>query len=281
MEILLPFSLLLGVGLFTYVGIELFSRGWESYEQRYVEGAQRTLAAMYLSMRAQHLLYLSVLGFFVLGALGVALFSMWSVGLAAAALGFALPRLVIHWMKRCRDELFRRQLPGAIDTITRGLKSGLSLPQCFQLVERELPDPMRQELRVLNQQMRLGMPSDQALRSLLERMPNDDLDLVVAAINVSQELGGNLTDVLGNISDTIRERFMLQGKVRTLTSQGRMQASVLAAMPAIVFLALHAVNPSLVRPMYTTTIGWLMLLGVVLWEALGILFLWKIVAIRT
>jgi len=280
LEILLLPCLFLGAALFAYVGIDLFSRGWESYEQRYVEGTERTLAAMYLSMRGQHLLYLSVLGFFVFGALGIVLFSMWGVGIVTAALGFSLPRLVILWMKRHRDALFRRQLPGTIDMVSRGLQSGLSLPQCFQVVERELQDPVGQEFRVLNHQMRLGMPPEQALNSLLQRMPSDDLDLIVAAINVSQELGGNLTEVLGNIAETIRGRFVLQGKVRTLTAQGRLQAAVLSAMPLLVFFALYVVTPGLVRPMYTTPLGWLMLIGVLAWEAIGVFFLWKIVAIR-
>jgi tight adherence protein B len=280
LEAVLPLSLFLAAALFTYVGIELFSRGWESYEQRYVEGAERTLAAMYLSMRPQHLLYLSVLGFFVFGALGIGLFGSWGVGIAAGALGFSLPRLIILWMKKRRDALFRQQIPGMVDTVSRGLKSGLSLPQCFQVIERELPNPTSQEFRVLNQQMRLGMPTDQALRSLLERMPNNDLDLIVAAVNVSTELGGNLTEILGNIAETVRERFMLEGKIRTLTSQGRLQAVVLAAMPVLVFFALHAVNPNLMRPMYTTPLGWAMILGVLIWEALGVFFLWKIVAIK-
>jgi len=280
LEAVLPFCLFFGAALFTYVGIDLFSRGWESYEQRYVEGAQRTLAAMYLSLRPQHLLYLSVLGFFVLGALGIALFGSWGVGVAAGVLGFSLPGLIILWMKKRRDSLFRQQIPGMVDTVSRGLKSGLSLPQCFQVIERELPNPMSQEFRVLNQQMRLGMPADQALRSLLERMPNADLDLIIAAVNVSTELGGNLTEILGNIAQTVRERFMLEGKIRTLTSQGRLQAIVLSAMPVLLFFALHVVNPVLMRPMYTTAWGWAMILGALVWEALGVFFLWKIVAIK-
>ena len=279
-EILLPLCLLAGTAIFVYVGIELFSRGWESYEQRYVEGAERTLSAMYLSLRPQHLLYLSVLGFFLFGALGLVTFSMWSVGIGCSAFGFWLPLLVIRWMKRRRELLFRQQLPGAVGAMSRGLQSGLSLPQCFQLIEREMSDPVSQEFRVVNQQIRLGMRPVQALHELWGRMPNDDLDLVVSAIDVSEELGGNLTEVLENIAATIRERFTLQAKVKTLTSQGRLQAIVLSAMPLLVFLALHAVNPNLMRPLYMTPQGWMMIASVLIWELLGVFFLWRIVAIR-
>ena len=133
----------------------------------------------------------------------------------------------------------------------------------------------------MNQQIHLGMPPVEALAKLKERMPSEDLDLLVSAVRVAQELGGNLTDVLDNIAATIRERFILEGKIKALTSQGRLQAMVLSAMPFLVFGALLVVNPVLMRPMYTTPFGITMLFVIIGWEALGFFFLWKIVAIRT
>ena len=277
----LPTTLFAGTALFVYAGIELFSRGWESYEEKYVRGAEGTLAALYLSFRPQHLLYLSVLVFFLFGAVCLLSFSLWSVAFICGAIGFWLPRLTILLMKRRREIQFVKLLPGAIDAVGRGLRSGLSLTQCLQLIEREMPNPISQEFRVMNQQIHLGMPPVEALAKLKERMPSEDLDLLVSAVRVAQELGGNLTDVLDNIAATIRERFILDGKIKALTSQGRLQAMVLSAMPFLVFGALLVVNPVLMRPMYTTPFGITMLFGIIGWEALGFFFLWKIVAIRT
>ncbi|MBI2195295.1 MAG: type II secretion system F family protein [Planctomycetes bacterium] len=280
LDILLPACLLVAAALFAYVGIDLFSRGWVSYEQRYVQGLERTLAALYLTFRPEQVLYLSCVSLFLFGGIGLLLTGRWAVAVVFAAAGFGLPRFAIRLMKRHRDNLFRQQLPGVVDAISRGLRSGLSLQQCLQLIEREMGNPAAQEFRVVNAQVRLGMPVEKALAELLDRMPGEDLDLVVTAVQVCHELGGSLPEVLENIGFTIRQRFQLQGKLRTLTSQGRLQAAVLSVMPLVVFLALHAVNPDLMRPMYTTVAGWMMIGGILVWESLGIFFLWKIVAIR-
>ncbi len=278
---LLPIIMFAGTALFVYAGIDLFGRSWESYEERYVRGAEGTLSAMYLSLKPQHLLYLSVLTMVLIGSVGLLVTSVWGLAFVCGAIGFWLPRITISMMKRQRDIQFLRQLPDAIDAMSRGLRSGLSLGQCMNLIEREMPNPIGQEFRVINQQTRLGMPPVQALISLEDRMPSQDLGLLVSAVRVAQEFGGNLTDTLSNISATIRERFILDGKIRALTSQGRLQAIVISAMPFLVFGALLVVNPNLMRPMYTTVYGLSMIVGILVWEAIGFFFLWKIVAIKT
>jgi tight adherence protein B len=168
----------------------------------------------------------------------------------------------------------------ALMNVSNALRSGFSLPQAFELIQREMDAPISQEFRLLNQETRVGVPMEQALEHSAARMPSEDLDLVVTAILVSQEVGGSLAEVMDNIAKTIRERHTLEGKVRALTSQGRIQAVILCLVPIVLGFAINWLNPGLFEPMIRTPLGWVLFGVIAFLEIVGLLIVRKIVTIQ-
>ena len=143
-----------------------------------------------------------------------------------------------------------------------------------------MENPMKQEMSLAVREMQVGVPMEEALRHLYERMPGQDLDLIKIAILVSREVGGNLTEVFDNISFTVRDRHRIEGRIRALSSQGKLQGFVIIAIPPAMALALSYIAPGMIRPLYTTPIGWALMGLVVLLMTLGVYTIYRIVAIE-
>jgi tight adherence protein B len=283
MMVLLPllcfFAVFGAVALFAWFGFDLFSRGWQSYEEKYVKGAERSLDAMYLTIPPRHILFLSLVSMILVLGLGVLAFGNLPLSLILGLLALPLPGIVLFVLKRRRDHMFSIQLVDALVSMGNALRAGLSLPMAVELLAREMPNPMGQEMRLVAQEMRLGVDMEVALRHLYLRMPGEDLDLLITSISVSREVGGNLTEIFDNIAVTIRERHRIHGKIAALTAQGKLQGIVVGSLPIGIFLFLHIWNADLVRPMYHSALGILMIVIAVVMEALGAYFIWRVTKI--
>ena len=284
----LPPSLVLILGLiavFTAVVLVVYSllqiatRGLQSYEEKYVSGARRTLDAMYLTMTPQQIVYISLLCTLVAAILvGVTTLNP-VLGLIAGALAFVAPSGVIRILKWRRDRRFGEQLVDALMGMGNALRAGHSLPAALELIAREVDNPMGQEMRLVVQEMRLGVTMEDALGHLHERMPNDDLDILITSILISRELGGNLAEIFDNIAHTIRERHRIEGKIKSLTAQGKLQGAIIAVLPVLIGLFLNAWSPELMQPMFRDWVGWLLIGAIVILETLGCYMIWRIVSI--
>jgi len=267
------------VALLVLVVSELMGTTWQRYEQEVLKGAEVSFDQIYLNIPARQLLHIAIVLFVLFTGLGTLLFGSLIIGVLVGLLAFASPRLLFIFLKRRREKRFGVQLVEALMNISNALRSGFSLPQAFELIQREMGNPIAQEFRLINQETRIGVPMEEALAHVLDRMPSEDLDLVVTAILVSQEVGGSLAEVMDNIARTIRERHQIEGKIHALTSQGRMQAWILGSVPIALGFVLNWLNPSLFEPMLTTWIGWglFAIIGVLL--GAGMLIVRKIVMI--
>lgn len=157
-------------------------------------------------------------------------------------IGFFIPRSYVGRMKGQRLIHFDEQLPDMLNLMVNGLRAGYSTMQAMEAVSKELPAPISDEFRRVVQEMQLGIPMERSLDNLVRRIPSKDLDLVVTAINVQREVGGNLAEILATISHTIRERVRVKGEIRVLTTQAMTSAKFLSAMPVFVLIALYFVN---------------------------------------
>jgi tight adherence protein B len=269
----------LAVGLFTYAGVSLFRSGWASYEQRYVAGAEATLDALYLTMPRQHLVYLAIVSAIVTFSAAYILTRQILLAVPVGLLGLGVPMVVLRILKRKRDKAFNTQLVDALVSISNSLKAGMTLPQAMDVLAREMPNPMRQEMRLTCQELRLGVEMQEALRHLYERMPSPDLDLIVTSVDITRDVGGNLTEVFDNIAHTIRERFRIEGKIDALTAQGKMQAWVICLLPVALALGMHYVSPGSMDVLVTTWQGAMVILLALLVEAVGVFIITRIVKI--
>ncbi len=173
----------------------------------------------------------------VISVIGVSLIALLLGGrspisaLIGAGIGALLPRMYVKNQQTKRLRRFNDQLPDMLNLMVNGLRAGYSTMQALEAVSKELPPPICDEFRRVVQEMQLGIPMEKALANLLRRIPSEDLDFVVTAINVQREVGGNLAEIMDVISYTIRERIRIKGEIRVLTSQVMYSGRALAMMP--------------------------------------------------
>ena len=192
----------------------------------------------------------------------------------------ALPWLWVAWKRRRRLRRLEQQLPEALDLIGRAVRAGHSLPLGIQLLAEEMPDPIAAEFRLVHEQVSFGVSLQQALAGLCERVPLTDYRYFAVAVLIQRQSGGNLTEVLGNLSKLIRERLKLLSRIRILSSEGRMSAWTLAVLPFVLGGLLYWVNPTFMQPMWTDPIGLGMLRVLLSMMLLGIIVLSRITKIR-
>lgn len=164
------------------------------------------------------------------------------VGLIGVVVGSFLPDMYVKNLQAKRLVKFNDQLGDMLNLMVNGLRAGYSTMQAMESVSKELPSPISDEFRRVVQEMQLGVPMERALENLLNRIPSDDLDLIITAMNVQREVGGNLAEILDTISYTIRERVRIKGEIRVLTSQVMYSAKFLSLMPIILMGILYLIN---------------------------------------
>ncbi len=164
------------------------------------------------------------------------------LGAAGAVLGLFLPGLYIRSQKNRRLIRFNDQLGDMLSLMVNGLRAGYSTLQAMESVGKEMPPPISEEFRRVVQEVTLGVSTERALDNLVRRIPSDDLDLVVTAIKVQREVGGNLAEILDTISHTIRERVRIKGEIRVLTAQMRISGLFISLLPIFLFLAIYIIN---------------------------------------
>jgi tight adherence protein B len=184
------------------------------------------------------------------------------------------------WLDSRRRTKFNQQLPEALATMSNALRAGFSISQAFDSVAELGEQPISEEFRILQQQLRIGMSFEDAIESLSARVGSDDLSLVTTAILISRRTGGNVTEIFDKISDTIRGRQKIERKVRTLTAQGRMQGVIVSAMPVVLGGIMTAIKPSMMIPFFCSIPGLVAIVVVVALITVGWLLIRKIITIE-
>jgi tight adherence protein B len=206
------------------------------------EGISRNLARADIKLRPAEYIVLIVASIVGSGLLGAFLGKSWAFGTLSAIVGIFLPGIYVGRAKTKRLKMFDNQLGDMLNLMVNGLRAGYSTLQAMEAVSRELPAPISDEFRRVVQEMQLGIPMEEALEHLLRRISSEDLDLVITAINVQREVGGNLAEILDVISYTIRERVRIKGEIAALTAQGRATSWVISGLPVALMLILYFVN---------------------------------------
>jgi tight adherence protein B len=197
------------------------------------------------------------------------------------ALGIAmLPFACVAYRRNQRLRRIEVQLPDALDLMTRALRAGHAFSSALKMTGEEMPEPIAGEFRIVHDEVNFGVALDQALAHLSDRVPLTDLRYFVVAVLIQRDSGGNLTEILGNLSRLIRERLKLQGKVRVLSSEGRLSAWILGVMPFALAGMMNLLNPDFMRPLWTDPIGIAIVQYMLSLMAFGALILVKIVKIR-
>ena len=199
---------------------------------------------------------------------------------SALLLGGLGPLFYVRWKKRRRILKLESQLPGSIDLIARAVRAGHPLSEGLRMAAEEAPDPLASEFRVTFEEQKFGLPFEEALLGLGDRVQVVDIRILITAILVQREVGGNLSEILEQIAETMRARFSLKRQVRVYTAQGRMSGYTLAALPIFVGTVITLINPDYMQTLFQETLGQAMLAGAALLQGIGFLWIRRIVDVR-
>ena len=267
------------VFLLALLSFAVLRRAFEQYQSRYVARSLRDLSDMFLFLEPRQLVLLNVAAMALFAGLG-----LWAggplLGAVAAALGFFAPALGVRLYRARRLRRFEAQLTEALQQMANALRAGLAFHQAVEQVARDALPPLSQELGLYLKEVKLGVPADQALSAMAARVGSEDLELVAASTNLARQMGGNLAGMFETIAGTVRERFRLEGRIRALTSQGKLQGIIVAALPVFVAAFLDWYRPDLMQPLFQTAYGYALIGAIVLLETTGFVLIRRIVTIE-
>ena len=194
--------------------------------------------------------------------------------------GWQVPKLAVDFLFKNRSAQFTTQMVDGLTLMASGVKSGLTVPQSMEKVVENMTGPIRQEFGLVLSQIRLSLSLGEALNNLATRIPSKDVQMFVTAINILQETGGNMADTFSTIVDTIRERQKVQKKIEALTAQGMMQGIIITLVPFLLMGVFYALDPGYIEPMFTSTLGVVMLFVMLVLQIIGGISIKKIVTIK-
>jgi tight adherence protein B len=219
------------------------------------------------------------------GAVGIVLFALALLAnaglLAALALGFAgacgLPFWLLVYLKKRRESKFLDAFPDAVDIIVRGIKAGLPLLDCLKMITVESPEPLKSEFRSIVETQAVGMPIGEACTRLYEHMPVPEANFFGIVISIQQKAGGNLSEALGNLSRVLRDRKKMKAKINAMSMEAKASASIIGALPIAVMTLVYITSPQYISLLWTEPLGRLMLAASVIWMAMGVLVMKKMI----
>lgn len=259
---------------------------WRTQAESDAESQMEDMLMMMPAARYINLSLSAAGGMFILSFLIVTLvFSNgnWKVGLIFGVIACAATiigsRILLKVMKKRRLDAFNDQLEESLMAMSNSLKAGFSIMQSIEMVVRQNRNPISMELKLMVQQVQLGMTLDEALRNMADRVKSEDFFLVVSAITTARQTGGDLTGIFNRLSAMIRERLRIQRRIQSITAMGRLQGLVLTLVPVAMFIVLAMIDPTLVQGFFSTFAGLAMFAAVLVLLGCGYLVIRKIVNI--
>lgn len=245
-----------------------------------VSAVQKLLSQADMKMRAGNFILLCAA---CAGGLGLAIL-LWSnnsmFGWLGALIGFFLPYSYVVRRRNKRFDRFEELFPQAIDTLARAVRAGHAFTTALELIANELTEPIAGEFRKLFEEQKFGLPVRDALINLTDRVPLVDLKFFVTAVMLQRETGGNLAEILDNLSYVIRERFKIMRQVRVYTAQGRLTMMLLMGLPPAIVVVMLLMNPAFIRPLFSDPLGHILVAAGVTLQTVGYFIIRRIVQIQ-
>lgn len=287
---LIPLVFAACFGLLAYAFARAAREGLEAYDQVYSTEASRQFEDLFLFIPPRRIaeiaqvsaVLLFIIFYLIFGGFGDSgsVLAGTVFGSVGAGLALAAPRILIRVLRARRIKKFNEQLVDSLVGMSSALKAGFSILQAFETVVKQGLNPIAQEFSLFQQQVRVGVKFEDALRSMEERVGSEDLMLMNQSIEIARQTGGNLTEVFEKIASVIRERMRIQQRIRSLTAQGRLQGIVVGSVPALLLLAMTMMDPQMMMPFFHSRMGIATLVVVAGLEIGGALIIRKIVTIK-
>ena len=198
---------------------------------------------------------------------------------AALFIGFlGLPRWILGFLQRRRQNIFLNDFADAIDVLVRGLKSGLPVSEAMKIIATESGPPVGPEFLEVVEGQRVGIPIDQGVERMVERMPLPEVNFLGIVMTIQSKTGGNLSEALGNLSRVLRDRKKMKAKIRSVSQEAKSSAAIIGSLPFFITAAMYFLNPTYLEPMFTTSTGHILLVASGIWMTTGVLVMRKMIA---
>lgn len=257
----------------SYPVFEIVMKRWR---RKRIDNITPSLDRMFLDIPLGKLMLLDILVPLLCGAAGFFFTKNYWVTLGAAAVGLIIPILLIKRLEKARRQKFAGQLVDMLMILSSCLKAGLSLLQSFEVVVEEMPAPLGQEFSLVLRQMQMGTSLEAAMTSLRRRMRVDDLDMIITAMMVARESGGDLTETFSRLVFTIQERNKLVSRVNALCVQGKLQGAIMSLLPIFFALFVYKTDPHFFDIFFEDNFGRMLFGYAIISEILGIIFIRKL-----
>jgi tight adherence protein B len=244
------------ISLLAYVAISNSGAFYGRYRDTFTTTATFNLSDMFMFMDARKLFMANVVALVILPLFVWLATGNPILGVGVLLLLIFLPRKAYAWMRQRRIDKIQAQLPDGLMMIASSMRAGLGFAPALESLARDLDPPLSQEFSLVLREQRMGIKPDEALGNFNQRVPIPDVTLFVSAVGISRDVGGNLAESMASLSDTLRRRLIMEGKVKALTAQGRLQGIVMALLPVSMVTFLTLAYPETMQPMFHTVIGW-------------------------
>ena len=251
----------------------------ETYREDFTSSASSNMADMFMFVDPNQLFRINIIVLVVVPLFIWLLLGDWITTLAAFILILILPTYFYRAMKKKRLQTIEAQLPDALAMVAGSMRAGASLSIALDNLVAEQPAPLSQEFEIFTQEQRLGVEFDLSLTNMENRIPLQDFSMLLTALRINREVGGNLADTIDSLGDTLRRKGTMEGKIQSLTAQGKLQGIVMTGLPILLGVLLNFLEPEAMGKLWTTGIGWTVLAVVIVMEMLGYFMIRKITAI--
>lgn len=205
---------------------------------------------------------------------GMGLFLAIPAGIAG---GFGIPRWVIGYLRKKRENKFILELPNAIDVIVRGVKAGLPIGDCIRIIANETSEPVKGEFRLIAEGQAVGMSLSDSAQRMYERVPLPEANFFGIVLAIQQQAGGNLSEALGNLSRVLRERKKMSAKIKAMSMEAKASAAIIASLPFAVMMLVYLTSPGYIELLWTTPTGRVLMAGSVVWMLMGVMVMKKMI----
>ena len=251
----------------------------EGYKETFTDSASTNMSDMFLFVDPNQLFVLNLVAIVVLPSLVWLLTGDIPAMLAMLAILVLLPSMFYKSMRKKRLKRFEAQLPDALAMVSGAMRAGASLNIAMEGLVKEQPAPISQEFELLLKEQRLGVEFEVSLKAMEERIPIPDFSMLVTALLINREVGGNLAETMESLGETLRRKATMEGKIESLTAQGKLQGIVMTGLPILLGTLLNFIEPEAMEKLWTTTIGWIVLTIIVVMELMGYVMIRKITSI--
>lgn len=250
------------------------------YKEKFTENADANAADMFMTVDAGRLFVINLVSVVLIPVLILVITHEWIIPLGVFIFLLFIPVIIYRIMRTKRLRKFEEQLPDGLIMMAGSMQAGASLNIAIDNLIKEQPAPISQEFELLNREQRIGVDFELSLDHMDERVPIQDFAMFTSAIKINRDIGGNLAEILKKLSDTLRKKHQMEGKIDSLTAQGRLQGIVMTGLPVLLGVLLYFLEKDAMSQLWTTKVGYVVLAVIIIMEFLGYIMIKKITTIN-